>query len=249
MNPAPTLRLWLRPGLVGLHVFAVVAIVFCVVMGLWQMGVYDSRQQHERADKQVVPRVALAGLWGPDQPFDGKLNNRPVMVEGRFAPADQQVWVTGKKQQGRTGAWLLAPLLVGAGGDNALLVVRGWSPTAGALPAVPAGPVTVDAVLAPGEGIADAYNPDRREIGSVRIPALLNVQPYDLYSGFAISTDAATAGGLDLVPPPVPGDVSWTVGLRNLAYALQWWVFGAFALFMWWRMATESVATSRAKVA
>jgi surfeit locus 1 family protein len=51
------------------------------------------------------------------------------------------------------------------------------------------------------------------------------------------------------VPPPEPGDVSWTVGLRNLAYAVQWWVFGAFAVFMWWRMATESVAASTAKVA
>ncbi|MDX6278703.1 MAG: surfeit locus 1 family protein, partial [Nocardioidaceae bacterium] len=32
-------------------------------------------------------------------------------------------------------------------------------------------------------------------------------------------------------------------------YALQWWVFGAFALFMWWRMCTETVAASRPKVA
>ena len=27
----------------------------------------------------------------------------------------------------------------------------------------------------------------------------------------------------------------------NLAYALQWWVFGLFAAFMWWRMATDAV--------
>ena len=50
-----TARLWLRPGLVGLHVFAVVAVAFCVFMGLWQLGVYDSRQEHERADEQHVP--------------------------------------------------------------------------------------------------------------------------------------------------------------------------------------------------
>ena len=116
-------------------------------------------------------------------------------------------------------------------------------------PAVPAGEVTIDAVLEQGEAGGAAYDPDRREIGSVRIPALTNELPYDLYSGFAVSTSASASGGLDLVPPPVPGDVSWTVGLRNLAYALQWWVFGAFALFMWWRMSTESVAASRPKVA
>jgi cytochrome oxidase assembly protein ShyY1 len=32
-----------------------------------------------------------------------------------------------------------------------------------------------------------------------------------------------------------------TSGLRNLLYALQWWVFGAFAVFMWWRWLEEEV--------
>lgn len=247
MSPG-TAKLWLRPGLVGLHVFAVVAVAFCVFMGLWQLGVYDSRQEHERADKQQVPRVALAGLWGPDQPFEAKLNHRPVTATGTFAPASEQVWVTGKEQDGRTGAWLLAPLLVD-GDDHALLVVRGWAPTVTEFPEVPVGEVTIDAVLQAGEAGGAAYDPDRREIGSVRIPALTNELPYDLYSGFAVSTSASASAGLDLVPPPEPGDVSWTVGARNLAYALQWWVFAVFALFMWWRMSTESVAASRPKVA
>lgn len=247
MTPGTT-RLWLRPGLVGLHLFAVVAVGFCIFMGLWQLGAYDSRQEHERADKQQVPRVALSGLWGPDQPFEARLNHRPVTATGTFAPATEQVWVTGKEQGGRTGAWLLAPLLVD-GDDHALLVVRGWAPAATDFPAVPPGEVTIDAVLQPGEAGGAAYDPDRREIGSVRIPALTNELPYDLYSGFAVSTSASAAGGLDLVPPPEPGDVSWTVGLRNLAYAVQWWVFGLFAVFMWWRMSTESVAASRPKVA
>lgn len=245
---AATARLWLRPGLVGLHLFAVLAVVFCVVMGLWQMGAYDSRQEHERADQQSVPRVALTNeLWGRDQPFQSRLNHRPVTVDGEFAPAAEQLWVTDKEQGGRTGAWLLAPFVVDESGE-ALLVVRGWAPgTTSDLPAVPTGPQTIDAVLEPGEATGAPYDPDRREIGSVRLPALTNELPFDLYSGFAISTTDTASGGLELVPPPEPGDVSWTVGLRNLAYAVQWWVFGAFALFMWWRMSAESVAAARAR--
>lgn len=246
MTRGSDVRRWLRPGLVGLHVFAVAAVAFCVVMGLWQMGAYDSRQEHERADKQNVPRVALTDeLWGRDQPFQSTLNHRPVTVDGAFAPTAEQLWVTGKEQGGRTGAWLLAPFVVADSGE-ALLVVRGWAPEATGLPAVPTGDVTLEAVLEPGESTGTPYDPDRREIGSVRIPALTNELPFDLYSGFAISTTATAAGGLELVPPPEPGDVSWTVGLRNLAYAVQWWVFGAFALFMWWRMSAESVAAARA---
>jgi surfeit locus 1 family protein len=240
-------RRWLTPGLIGLHLFAVLAVVVCILMGLWQAGVYDNRQEHEKADKQTVPRVAMTDIWSADDPFSAVLNQRPVTVEGEFAPAADQIWVTDKDQDGRTGAWLVAPLLVDA--DDALLVVRGWSSAVGDLPPVPSGQVTLDAVLQQGESSGSSFDPADRTIGSVRIPALLNELSYDLYSGFAISTDETVASGLELVPPPQPGDVSWTVGLRNLAYALQWWVFGLFAAYMWWRMATEAVAVSREKVA
>ena len=250
MSDRPPIRAWFAPGLIGLHVLGVVAVVFCVLMGLWQMGVYDSRQHDEQADKRDVPRVALTDVWAPDTPFVRELNHRPVSVEGSFAPADEQIWVVDKEQDGREGAWLLAPLQV-SGGDT-LLVVRGWAPEAGDFPDVPPGRVTLDAVLEPGEPAetgARSFDPDERTIGAVRIPSLINEVPYDLYSGFAISTDDAVSAGLQLVPPPLPSDVPWTVGLRNLAYALQWWVFGLFAAFMWWRMTTESVAASRPKVA
>lgn len=247
MTSGGVVRRWLTPGLIGLHLFAVLAVVVCIVMGLWQAGVYDSRRHDEQADKRVVPRVALTDLWTPGEPFTNTLNHRPVTIDGTFAPTADQLWVTDKQQDGRTGAWLVAPLQV-AGGDT-MLVVRGWSSATGDFPEVPTGPVTVDAVLEPGEGNAGTLDPTDRTIGSIRIPTLINEIPYDLYSGFAISTEATVAGGLDLVPPPQPGDVSWTVGLRNLAYAFQWWVFGLFAAYMWWRMATESVAVSREKVA
>ncbi|MDR7085500.1 cytochrome oxidase assembly protein ShyY1 [Aeromicrobium panaciterrae] len=240
-----SLRQWFRPGLLGLHAFAAVALVACVVMGLWQLGVYDSRQEHERADSQTVPRVALDGLWGADDPFESRLNQRPVTIDGEFAPADEQIWVAGKVQDGRTGVWLLAPVKVG---DAALAVVRGWAPAVTEFPDVPAGQVTIEATLQGGEGGGAPFDPKTREIGAVRIPALTNELPYDLYSGFAISTTAEVSGGLALADPPTK-DVPWTTGLRNLAYALQWWVFGAFALFMWWRMTTESVAAAKPKVA
>ncbi len=248
MTPRHPLRAWLSPGLIGLHVLGVVALAFCIVMGLWQMGVYDSRQTHERADQQAVPRVALADLWDPADPFTSTLNHRPVSVAGEFSGTSDQFWVTDKELDGREGAWLLAPYLVD-GSSRALLVVRGWAPETGGLPEVPVGPMTIDAVLEPGESSSTAFDPETRTIGSVRLPALINESSLDFYSGFAISEDAQASSGLELVPPPLPGDVSWTVGLKNLAYALQWWVFGLFAAFMWWRMCTETIEASREKVA
>ena len=239
------MRLWLRPGLLGLHAFAVVAVGLCVVMGLWQLGVYDSRQDHERADRRAVPRVDLVGLWGPDEPFEGRLDQRPVRVDGRFAPEEEQVWITNRELDGDRGAWLVAPVRV-RGTDASLLVVRGWASRVGELPSVPAGDVTFDAVLQPTEASGEPFDSTRRTIGSLSVPALTNVIRGDLYSGYAIGTSASVTGGLTPVEPRAPG-VSWTVGLRNLAYALQWWVFAAFALFMWWRMTVENVAMRRAE--
>ncbi len=238
------LRLWFRPTLLGLHTFAIVAVAVCIVAGLWQMGVYDSRQQHERADKQQVATVALERLWGADDGFTAELNHRPVTMSGHFAPTKDQVWVANKVEAGRTGYWLLAPFIV-AGGDQALMVVRGWSPTAGPLPAVPE-LSKLSAVLEAGEGSGAPL--ENHVIGTVRIPALINALPFGLYSGYAVSTTPAASGGLMMVTPPLPG-VPWTTGLRNLMYALQWWVFAAFTALMWWRMGTESVAAAKQKVA
>ena len=39
------------------------------------------------------------------------------------------------------------------------------------------------------------------------------------------------------MPPP---DLPSGFTLRNLAYALQWWIFALFALWMWWKMVRDA---------
>ncbi len=225
------MRHWLRPGLLGLHAFAVVAVGFCVVMGLWQLDAYKGRQgdAEDGARRQVVP---LADVWKPGEAFTSDLTGQRVSVEGRFADDD----LTVTRDDGST--WLVTPFVIG---DHALLVVRGEGERA------PASDATeLDVVLEPSESGGRALGPERdgvRTTDAISVPALINDLPHRLYSGYGI---ALTDTGLPLVDPPEP-DVSWTVGLRNLAYALQWWVFAAFALFMWWRMASENVAMRRAE--
>ena len=225
------MRLWLRPGLLGLHALAVVAVGFCVVMGLWQLDAYEGRQDDAQggARRQVVP---LAEVWRPGEAFTSDLKDKRVSVKGRFAADDIRV----ARDDGST--WLATPWVIG---DHALLVVRGEGERA------PASNATeLDVVLEPSEPGGRALGPGRdgvRTTNAISVPVLINDLPQRLYSGYGI---ALTDTGLPLVEPPEP-NVSWTVGLRNLAYALQWWVFAAFALFMWWRMAGENVAMRRAE--
>ena len=129
--PASTTRArvgWLSPRLWGLHALVVVAVTFTVFMGLWQMGVYDDRRAEAQTDQTTASVVPLQDVLGPDDPFTTTASSRTVALTGTFAPADQQVWVSGREQSGRDGYWLLAPVLVDevAGASDrpaALLVV------------------------------------------------------------------------------------------------------------------------------
>ena len=218
---------WLRPGLLWLHALGVVAVGFCVVMGLWQAGTYEGRQgdAREGASREVVP---LDDVWKPGEELTRDLEHRRVEVEGRFADEDLVV----DRPDG--SSWVVTPFVVG---DAALLVVRGEGERA------PESTVTeLDVVLAASEPGGRPLGDDRRT-DAISVPSLINELPYRLYGGYGISL---TDTGLPLVEPPDP-DVSWTVGLRNLAYAMQWWVFGAFALFMWWRIVSDQVAMRRAR--
>lgn len=227
---------WLAPRLLALHALAVVAVVGCALMGLWQLGIYGSK--HEDAAKVVrtAAPVDLLEVWGPDAPFTADLTERKVWVRGEF---------TGDQFLVRRDVdryWVVAPVRVD-GTKSMLLIVRGWTDEQLDSPDRPRGTVMFRAILQPGEDRNDAYafDPTTGIYGSVSIPQLANVLHGDLFSGFALTDAAGINAGLKPVDPPDP-HVSWMVGLRNLAYALQWWVFGLFAGFMWWRMATDAVA-------
>lgn len=230
---------WLQPKLLGMHALAVLALIITVFMGYWQLGVYDQRQNAARAEQQAGPAVPLSEVLGTDEAFEGKANNRKVVVTGTWS--NDQFWVADRNQDGQVGYWLTAPLLTQNG--SALLVARGWSAEAENMVPLPAGEQTFEVVLTQSEASSRPLNAERI-IPTLRIATLVNEFDFDLYSGFGMNTDPGQSGGLKLIKPPEP-ETSWTVGSRNLVYALQWWVFGAFAVFMWWRMSNDILKAQR----
>jgi cytochrome oxidase assembly protein ShyY1 len=245
--PPSTARLWLR--LTPLHLFAVVAVALCVAGGLWQLDAYTARQGDAARQTAAEAPRAIGDVWGLGQPFREDLQGRRVTVEGRFAPADQQIWVRGELTGGDT--WLVAPFLVD-GSDGALLVVRGRADAPGPLPPVPDEEASLEVVLQPSVG-GGAPLDAQRVTTAVTVPSLLNELPQRLWSGYGLLDTWFMYGDADPAPgfgegvdAPDP-DVSWTVGLKNLAYALQWWVFALFAVFMWWRMSRDQVDAARAR--
>ena len=241
MTSRAPIRAWFTPGLIGLHVFWAAAVVVCLLGGFWQLGVYESRQGDAVDEAKHDGVVDIGRVWAAGEPFTTDLQNRTVTVSGHFGAAGDQVWVDGPATDGR--AWIVAPFQVD-GSDAALLVVRGEQADVGELPPVPDGNLTLTVVLQPSIGGATTLD-EARTTSSITVASLLNELPYRLWSGYGIVTDGADApAGATLVEPPDP-NVAWTVGLKNLAYALQWWVFAAFSVFMWWRMVTDQVARSQ----
>jgi surfeit locus 1 family protein len=230
--------MWLQHGI------AVLIIVVCGFMGMWQLGVYDARQADQQADKKDVPSVPLTSIWSSTKPVTNLNQRRPVTFTATFRPAAEQFWVTDPAGTGQSagGVWLVAPVVVNDASDVPLLFVRGQAAAVGALPEVPEGPVELSGVIQATQSPGQGWDSSARTIGSLRIPTLINELPYDLWPGFVVSTTASASGGLALAPRPQPeAATSWTTGGRNLGYGLQWWVFAAFVAFMWWRMGTDRV--------
>ena len=228
----------LQPAMLAVHGVALIAVVVCLIGAYWQLDVYRAEQDAGRAERSAAPARPLTDVLGPDEGLTNEMVGARVTADGQYAPAGQQILVSGRSDAGRDGYWVVSPLILETG--SAILVVRGWTDRE-QLPPVPSAPVTVTGSLEPGEqpGADADLGPDR-VVDSIRIPSLVGQLPYDLYSAMLIRTeqDPAPADGLVPVDPSAP-DAPWTEGLRNLVYALQWMVFAAFAVFMWWRICAD----------
>ncbi len=230
--------------MLALHALAVTLLAGTALMGWWQFDVWRSAQSDDVAARLARPPAPLTEVLGPDDVLTGEDVGVPVAVDGRYAPADQQFLVSGRRLGGLDGFWVLSPLRVESTGSD-LLVVRGWTPTGTALPPVPRGQIRETGVLQPGEegsGVLSAG----RVVPAIRIPTLVGEVERDLYGGYLLRTGAVAAdpAGLRAVPVPEP-EASGGAGLRNLAYAAQWWLFGAFTAFLWWRICVDRVAVHR----
>lgn len=235
------------PPMLVLHGLLVAALLATGLMGWWQLDVWRAERADDAAARLAGPAVPLGDVLGPDEAPANQDLGVPVVAAGRYLPAEQQFLVAGRDDAGADGYWVLSPLAVDATG-SIVLVVRGWTADISSLPPVPAGPVRETGVLQPGEEGSGVVS-QGRVVDAVRIPALAGEVDRDLYGAYLLRTAAPTgdpATGLRPVSPPRP-DASWSTGLRNLAYGAQWWLFGAFALFMWWRMCVDRLAAARVR--
>ncbi len=258
----------LAPRYWGVHLLALAALAVAVSLGLWQYDAFQAHRAEEARDLTLGEPRPLTEVMGPDDPFPARSVGQPVVVAGSWVP-DGTVFVSGREDAGRDGFWVATPVAVdqpaaAAEDAPALYVVRGWTEDPDAAPPAPTGEVELVGWLQPTEGTGE-MDADRSDdvLPQLRTADLVQHVDQDLYGAYAVVADRVAPGdwpvGPDAVNPGSAGlepaaleqlpEVPGSTGLRNLLYAIEWWVFGVFAGYIWWRYVrdvTEQRAAAQA---
>ena len=230
----PTL---LHPRFWGAHLLLVLAVTAAALLGVWQLDVWKSSREAEARDLSNAAARPLQRVMSGDDAFPGRFLGQPVSFRGTWLPRST-LYVADRGLDGKRGYWVMTPVLVGR---SAMPVVRGWAKEATA-PA-PSGEVAVRGWLQASEG-SSLPDPDPQDdvIPEMRVASVVEHVDADVYSAYVVSQKSSTGtGGLAQVTPGSVPQISSSTSLRNLLYAIQWWIFGGFAVYVWTRWCRDQL--------
>lgn len=204
----------------GLVVLGLAVATVMIMLGLWQMQVFEDQGTEGAVARMSEPAVELDSVASPGREITEGYG-RTVTFVASYDAADQLlVPVEGDPGTYRVLTRALTP-------EGTLVpVVRGETDAAQA-PTPPPGLLDQQGVLL----ASDASVPDdlpAGQIGSVYLPSLVQRWTEPMVAGYVIlPAELATEQGLQPATPDLP---SGRGSGQNFGYALQWWVFAAAAL-------------------
>ncbi|HVQ88704.1 MAG TPA: SURF1 family protein [Actinomycetes bacterium] len=219
----------------ALSLLVVVCIAAFGLLASWQWS--RAVQDAPVAPSSDEPAVPLSSVHGPGQPVPEDATGKRVSAVGTYDGA-KQLLVPSRQNGDQVGFWVVTPLMLRDG--STVPVVRGWTDApADAATGVSSGKVSITGFLEPSEtedqrGELPAIMP-AGQIAVVSSAELVSLWPGELIQGFVLLEHQHPASSLVAVEPPQPVSQSH-VSVQNLAYAVQWWLFAAFAVFLWVRM-------------
>ncbi|WP_432943406.1 SURF1 family protein [Kribbella sp. CA-253562] len=247
----PVWRTALTPRWSALFLLALAIAAVMSVLGVWQLDVYQSKTAAATAGRAAIPPVPLHSLFPIDSGLPASAVARRVTVAGTWASPADQIFISDRAHNGRDGFWVVTPLLLkdtGSSSSGGVMVVRGWVPSVDDPAAkAPTGPATLTGGIAASEAQDSSGDVSQsRILKSLRIPTIVHMVDYRIYDAFVVqtatdpSTPAAGTSAAGLTPVEPPSPPTDHAGLRNVAYAFQWWIFAAFTLWMWGRMVLDA---------
>lgn len=221
---------WRTGQILVAAVLGTVAAVFCGALGWWQW----ERAQSQGQVIEPGPAVPIATVTRPGEATTGI--GRIVTASGQWTDAPA-VYVAGREVGGQDAVLLVVPLtvdaeLTGVGEPATVAVLAGWLPPEDVPNAVSvAGPARVAGVLRSSEAVGSLEPPTRAgapaQATSVATASLAQLWPSPVYTP-VLSAESPASGWNPIPPPPVERKLD----IRSLTYAGEWWLFGAFAVFL-----------------
>jgi len=213
---------------------ATAAFVVCGALGLWQWN-RASEQGEGRSPDPAVPIAAIVEPASNAGPGIG----RAVWTEGEWADEDVAL-VPDREVDGEAAVLVVRAFRVsadasGTGQEATLPVIVGWlaPEDVDAFDTAAGQASRVEGYLQSSEGAApvappEQAPPDGAFWSSGLSPAVL-AQTWEspLYSALLASSEAEQ--GTRALPSPEP---ECSLDFRSLTYALEWWLFGAFFVFI-----------------
>ena len=215
--------------LAALALALIVAGVFAF-LGQWQLERSIASATVIERDTETV--VALSSLETPQSTITTDGAGRMVSITCAFDQRDDVV-ITNRQAADRSGDWLVRHCASPEG--TSLAVVAGWAPASGSLAST-----TTEVVgrYVPTESPQQTdLRAGQRE--AVAVAELLNLwrDPGPVYGGYLVMAEAPA--GLETVATVVP-EAESKLNLLNLFYALEWAIFGLFALYLWYRLVRDA---------
>ncbi|MEV8337166.1 SURF1 family cytochrome oxidase biogenesis protein [Leucobacter sp. NPDC077196] len=255
----PTLaQVMRRPSWILALLLALGIAVAFAALAQWQAGIAVQSQQQEQVDTES--ERPLASVTSFDRGVTDAGAGVVVRLGGAFVAEDFDV-VSPRDNGGTSGAWVVGHLITD--GPDAepgahLAVAVGWAPSvaeaersADALAAASAasGERELTGRYMPPEGPqvpdADEDPLTMRAMVPAALANLWSTVDGPVYSGYLVLHDdsgsadalgAASLDPIDSVAPLAADAVNWL----NVFYALEWLVFGGFAIFFWYRLARDA---------
>lgn len=224
-----------RRWLAALAVAAIFAVA-CVFLGRWQWHRHeDKAARAERINSHYLARPVPLSAAMPRPDANLPLSEEWTLVNttGRYA-GQSLMLVRNRPNNGVFGYEVVVPLALANG--SSLLVDRGWIPNGrsaaepSAVPATPAGEVTVTGWLRVGEPSLGRQMPTG-QLASINLAEAGATTGASLYGAYLIMRGEARTFGQagtsdDQIVRPLALASPDTDEGPHLAYALQWW-FGA----------------------
>jgi surfeit locus 1 family protein len=225
-------RIARRPKWIAALVLALAVAGVFAALGQWQLE--RSIEAATVIERDTETPVPLESVAEPQSVMTSDASGRTVSVDGIWVEGDEVV-VTGRSSDGQPGDWVIRHLVTSDGAS--LAVVVGFVEPGASLAPLPGGEASLIGRYVPSESPqqSDFESGERRAIA---VAELINLwsEVDTVYSGYLTAVDAPP--GLTPIAAPPP-EVDVELNLLNLFYAIEWVIFGGFAVYLWWRLVRD----------